>query len=111
MAQPRFHAPGANYAVESSPERQFNSAPTPLGKCDWLREKATGHIHPYHPGLAARSDLVEPYTGPLPWESPEEELEQEAVVTPKKRTAKKVAPPTPPAPPLPEAIFDDIDED
>lgn len=89
MAQPRFHVPSEdpNHGL-----RNFNGAPRPLPKCDYLIEKATGIIHPYHPGLAARSDLVEVYTGPLPWE----ESKAKKANKPK---AKVDAPPAPSAPP------------
>ena len=58
MAQNKFHVP------PSEPiERDFNSAPKPLQPCRWLREKATGVLHPYSEEMAKRSDLVDAYDG------------------------------------------------
>lgn len=99
MAQPRFHVPG------SDPQpRHYNGAPRPLPQCEWLIEKATGHIHPYHPGFAARSDLVDVYTGPIPPNGVRgEQEEQDAKPRVKKVKAKAedtIAPPPPPPPPI-----------
>lgn len=71
--------------------------PTPVARARYLREKATGILHPYTADIAARGDLVEAYDGDVP---PGGVVESEGVSAPEPEpsTKAKAKPKPKPAP-------------
>lgn len=62
MARAKFKAP-----EPVTPEVEVPAGRPPVVTTGrYLREKATGILHPFTPAIAARGDLVEAYDGPLP---------------------------------------------
>lgn len=105
MARQKFTAPQSQAVNDHVDPEVPAGAPPIVERCEFLREIASGRIHPYSELMARRGDLVEAYDGPIPTEKDEvahalgvRQLEKAGN---KSARASAPQPPQPPVPPQP----------
>ena len=106
MARPKFTAPQSRAVNDDTDPEVPAGAPPMVEPCEFLREIATGRVHPYSELMARRGDLVEAYDGPIPTEQDEvahalgvRQLEKAKAKPAKASAPQAPQPPTPPQPP------------